>query len=217
MLNSWGYPDGDGPRNSAMVIGPSGDRVSQYDKIALVPFGEYVPARGFIPFMNRVPAMVGDVTAGDQVTLSEAAGTKLGAFICFEATRPEIARRMRKAGASALVQLSNEAWFGPTAAARQMLAHAVLRAVENDAELIRATNSGLSALIDRYGQIEGLTPSFETATRTWKVRPAGHEMTFYTRHGDVFTIGCLVIGVGALAAAVLLPSRKEAARNQRTR
>lgn len=212
LVNSWGYPDDSGPRNSAMLIGPSGDRITQYDKIALVPFGEYVPARGFIPFMNQVPAMVGDVTAGSHITLSEVAGTKLGTFICFEATRPEIARQMRRAGASALVQLSNEAWFGPTAAPRQMLAHALLRAVENDADLIRATNSGLSARIDRLGQVEGLTPSFDTATRRWKINPAGSETTFYTRNGDVFAVACLVISLAALAAGVssLFLLRKEA-------
>lgn len=209
LINSWGYPDDRGPRNSAMVIAPSGDRVTRYDKIALVPFGEYVPARGVIPFMDRIPAMVGDVTPGDQITVSEVAGAQVGAFICFEATRPEIARRMRRAGARVLVQISNEAWFGPTAAPKQMLAHAVLRAVENDVELIRATNSGLSARIDRFGHVEGLTPAFDAATRRWTIRPARSETTFYTRYGDVFAVACLAISLAVLAAAVAPVTRKE--------
>lgn len=208
LINSWGYPDDQGPRNSAMVIGPSGDRVTRYDKIALVPFGEYVPARGVIPFMDRIPAMVGDVTAGSQVTVSEVAGSGLGTFICFEATRPEIARQMRRAGAGILVQISNEAWFGPTAAPKQMLAHAVFRAVENNAELIRATNSGLSARIDRFGRIEGLTPAFDAAVRRWKVSPAEGETTFYTRHGDLFAVGCLVLSLAGLGAG-LAPVRRK--------
>lgn len=202
LINSWGNPDDRGPRNSAMVIAPSGDRVTRYDKIALVPFGEYVPARGVIPFMDRIPAMVGDVTAGSEVTVSDVAGIRLGAFICFEATRPEIARRMRRAGAQVLVQVSNEAWFGPTAAPKQMLAHAIFRAVENDAELIRATNSGLSARINRLGQAEGLTPAFDVAVRRWKIRPAQGETTFYTRHGDAFAVACLVLSLAGLGAGV---------------
>jgi apolipoprotein N-acyltransferase len=210
LINSWAYlSENDTSEtvfNSAMVIGPSGDRISRYDKIALVPFGEYVPARGLIPFMDRIPALVADVTAGrGDTTVMTAGDTTLGTMICFEATRPEIARRMRRQGASALVQISNEAWFGPTAAPRQFLAHSVFRAVENNIELIRATNSGLSAEISANGYVDGETPIFDRATRKWRVRTA-HEgaesdLTFYTRHGDVLAGTCVgisaLLGVGA--------------------
>jgi apolipoprotein N-acyltransferase len=126
--------------------------------------------------------------------------TTLGTTICFEATRPDIARRMRRQGASALVQVSNEAWFGPTAMARQMLAHAVFRAVENDIELIRVTNSGLSAEISANGYVDGETPMFDRATRRWQVRTAEEaaqqRLTFYTCHGDVLAGTCA--GISAL-------------------
>ena len=210
LINSWAYlSENDTSEtvfNSAMVIGPSGERISRYDKIALVPFGEYVPARGWIPFMDRIPALVADVTAGRGDTTVMAAGeTTLGTMICFEATRPDIARRMRRQGASALVQLSNEAWFGPTAAPRQFLAHSVFRAVENNIELIRATNSGLSAEISANGYVDGETPTFDRATRRWRVRTAEEaavsDLTYYTRHGDVFACTCAgisaLLGVGA--------------------
>jgi apolipoprotein N-acyltransferase len=116
---------------------------------------------------------------------------------------------MRRQGASALVQVSNEAWFGPTAMARQMLAHSVFRSVENDIELIRVTNSGLSAEISNNGYVDGETPMFERAARRWKIRTpeeAGHNLTFYTRHGDVLAGTCA--GISALLGVAAVVSRK---------
>jgi apolipoprotein N-acyltransferase len=212
LLNGWGAAPGtdnhDGVCNSAIVIAPSGEKISRYDKIALVPFGEYVPARAVIPFMDRIPALVADVTPGANVTVVEAGRTRLGATICFETIRPDIARQMRRQGASALVQLSNEGWFGPTAAARQMLAHAVFRAVENNVELIRATNSGLSAEISANGFVGGETGLFERATRRWRISAADEVggITFYTAYGDVLAVACVaastLLALGALATGI---------------
>ncbi|MFY9569821.1 MAG: apolipoprotein N-acyltransferase [Blastocatellia bacterium] len=202
LMNTWGFSGsgaGEPQYNSAVLISPSGEKIAEYDKNALVPFGEYVPARGWIPFMDRVKALAGDITPGKDVTLLEAAGATIGSLICFETTRPDLARRMRNGGVSALVQLSNEAWFGPTSAPRQMLTTAIFRAVENNCEVIRSANSGFSAQIDRYGNVRGETPMFETATRTWKIKTVGEarsdDSTFYTRHGDVFVITCAVLSL----------------------
>jgi apolipoprotein N-acyltransferase len=208
LMNTWGFPARDTSTepqyNSAVLISPLGEKIAEYDKNALVPFGEYVPGRRWLPFMNRIKALAGDITPGTSLSLPEAAGAKIGALICFETTRPELARRMRSAGASAFVQLSNEAWFGPTSAPRQMLATAIFRAVENNVDVIRATNSGLSARIDRFGLVSGETPMFETATRTWKLKTEnearGDSLTFYTRHGDVFVIACALSSVLLLLA-----------------
>jgi apolipoprotein N-acyltransferase len=113
---------------------------------------------------------------------------------------------MRREGASVLAQLSNEAWFGPTSAPRQMLTSAIFRAVENNIEVIRAANSGASARIDRYGIVRGETPMFETATRSWKIRneneSRGDGVTFYTRHGDVFAVSCVVLAGLSLLGSV---------------
>lgn len=213
LINSWRYPDDLGPRNSAMVIGPSGDKISDYDKIALMPFGEYVPGRGLLPFMKSVSALVGEVIPGRRVTVTEVAGARIGTFICFEAIRPEIARGMRTNGANALVQISNEAWFGPSAIASQMLAHTVFRAVENNVPVIRATNSGRSALIGRSGRIENQTPLFEESVRRWKVSANRDGEccadTFYTRHGDLFAIACAALSaILALAGVLIKPKSK---------
>jgi apolipoprotein N-acyltransferase len=217
LFDGWGFArDGDDPTsvyNSAMVIAPSGERISRYDKVALMPFGEYVPARGWIPFMDRIPALVADLAPGASFTLSDIAGKKLGTFICFEATRPEIPRQFRLKGAQVFAQLSNESWFGPTAVARQMLQQAVFRAVENNCEVIRATNSGRSARVDRYGVVHEETPAFQTATRLWAVEVARDDLTFYTRFGDVFVIVCVTLSglliIGSLIFEVV-KSRRDA-------
>jgi apolipoprotein N-acyltransferase len=210
LMNSWGYAANnisDEPQyNSAMLISPAGEKIAEYDKNALVPFGEYVPARGWLPFMDRIKALAGDINAGTSLTLPEAAGAKIGPLICFETTRPDLARRMRRGGASAFIQLSNEAWFGPASAPKQMLATAVFRAVENNTDVIRATNSGLSARIDHYGLVTGDTPMFESAIRTWKIKTADEArpdaLTFYSQHGDVFAVACLVSSALLLVASV---------------
>lgn len=209
LMNTWGFSGPVGQSepqyNSAVLISPSGEKIFEYDKNALVPFGEYIPARGWIPFMSEVKALVGDISPGTGVPLGEAAGAKIGTLICFETTRPDLARRMRIEGATALVQLSNEAWFGPTSAPRQMLTTAIFRAVENNLEVIRSANSGFSARIDRYGLVNGETPMFETATRLWKIKAEneaqGDNSTFYTRHGDVFAVCCAALGLLLLLAA----------------
>ena len=114
-------------------------------------------------------------------------------------------------GATGLVQISNELWFGPYAASRQMLAHAVFRAVENDIELIRATNSGLSANISSYGVVDDEIPMFDKATRRWNIDTTeeaalAHSKTFYTRYGDLFAVACVSLSL-LLAVASFLPEQ----------
>jgi apolipoprotein N-acyltransferase len=217
LMNTWGFPEnskvGESLYNSAVLISPGGEKIAEYDKNALVPFGEYIPARSWIPFLNDVKALVGEITPGNSSRLIDVAGAEIGTLICFETTRPDLARRMRGAGASVLVQLSNEAWFGPTSAPRQMLTTAVFRAVENNVDVIRAANSGVGARIDRYGIVHGETPTFDTATRAWKIKTkteANAGLTFYARHGDVFAVACLVFSLGlGLASLTDMVVRKK--------
>jgi len=218
LMNSWGFPDvsqgehAGAQYNSAVLVSPSGEKVAEYDKMALVPFGEFVPARGWIPFMNRIPSLVADTSAGRELKLIDAAGSRLGVSICFEVTRPDLARRMRIGGATALVQISNELWFGASSMPRQMLAEAVFRAVENGVDLVRVTNSGLSARVSSYGIVSGETGLLESATRVWKIKSVeearSSELTFYTRRGDVFVIACAVASL-ALFAAALVPVQQQ--------
>jgi apolipoprotein N-acyltransferase len=222
LMNAWGIPEDAGATdalyNSAVVIGPSGEKIAEYDKSALVPFGEYIPGRSWLPFMDRVKALVGEIAPGKDVALADVARAKLGMLICFEATRPDLARRMKRDGASVLVQISNEAWFGPTSEPRQMLAAAIFRAVENNIDLIRVTNSGYAARVDTYGIAHGETPMFETATRTWKIKTAEQaavdSATIYTRYGDVFAVTCSVLTVLFLIAATTLQVWRKRERGQ---
>jgi apolipoprotein N-acyltransferase len=209
LLNAWGIPSDAGASdalyNSAVVIAPTGEKVAEYDKNALVPFGEYIPGRSWLPFMGRVKALVGEIAPGKDLSLSAVAGARIGTLICFETTRPDLARRMKRDGASVLVQISNEAWFGPTSEPRQMLAAAIFRAVENNIEVIRVANSGLAARVDAYGIAHGETPMFETATRTWKIKTTeqagGDGVTLYARYGDVFAVTCSALTLLLLMAA----------------
>ena len=206
LMSSWGRAKDDDPPesnyNSAYLIRPDGEFLTRYDKMALMPFGEYVPARGWLPFMDRIPTLVADVKAGKQFILSDIDSIKMATMICFEVTRPDMARRFRRDGANFFVQLSNETWFGPAAVARQTLAQAVFRAVENDVDLLRVTNSGLSAAITRQGEVLDETPMFQTATRSFQMSAASAgQLTLYTRFGDWFAVACAVLSVALLIAS----------------
>jgi apolipoprotein N-acyltransferase len=172
-----------------------------------MPFGEYVPARQWIPFMDRIPALVADMAPGNLVRPVSVGGAAFGVSICFETTRPDLARQLRREGASAFLQLSNEAWFGPSAAPRQVLSQAIFRAVENNTELVRVTNSGLTVKVDRFGLLAGETSLFETATRVWSLESeqeaAAYPPTFYTRHGDVLAVACSILSIAIFLVSLV--------------
>ncbi len=201
IVNAVGLTNGE-HTNSAMLIDPDGSRVGEYAKIHLLPFGEYVPMRRLVPFLENVPALAHDFQAGNAPSLLAAGKARLGVAICFEASFPDLARAERRAGATAFVNMTDDAWFGPTPMPRQHLAHAVMRSVENRTEQVRATNSGYSARIDAAGRIVDSTDLFVEASRRWTVptTPIADE-SLYTRFGDWFPITCVVV----VAVFMLLP------------
>jgi apolipoprotein N-acyltransferase len=189
--------------NAAVLIGPDGRHADAYDKIRLLPFGEYVPMRSIIPFLDKVPALAGEFTPGDRVHLLDVGGARLSISICFESSFPDLAREARAAGASGFVNLTNDAWFGPTPEPRQHLAHAVMRSVENRTEQVRVTNAGYSARIDAAGRIVDSTDLFREATRRWVLprEPWGGE-TLYTRAGDWLAVASALATLGLVVAAL---------------
>jgi apolipoprotein N-acyltransferase len=208
IVNALG-DSGDGHHtNSAMLIGPDGRRVSEYAKMRLLPFGEYVPMRSIIPFIDRVPALLYDFAPGHEVRLLDADGARIGIAICFESAFPDVARDERRSGATGFVNMSNDAWFGPTPFPRQSLAHAVMRSVENRTEQLRVTNAGYSARIDSAGRIVDSTDLFVAASRRWSLRvgPPGPESLF-TRFGDWLAIACALATI-ALVVAPLVRRRR---------
>lgn len=191
---------GDGHTNSAMLIGPDGTRIGQYDKVRLLPFGEYVPFRSVIPFIDRVPALLHEFTPGTQGKVLGASGAQIGVSICFESAFPEIARSERRSGATAFVNITNDAWFGQTPEPRQHLAHAVMRSVENRTEQVRVTNAGFTARIDAAGRILDVTDLFDESTRRWILPTSPGGLSFYTRCGDWLPIACFLATIAMLVA-----------------
>jgi apolipoprotein N-acyltransferase len=174
------------------LLGPEGRELGRYDKIDLVPFGEFVP-RAFW-FVNRVTQEAGDFVAGKDIKVLPAAGERLGVFICYESAFPDLVRQFTKQGANVLVNLSNDAYFGRSEARHQHLLIARMRAVENRRFLIRATNDGFSAVIDPAGRIVQSLPAYQQLVARVRYAPV-EESTFYARHGDWFAWACLALGL----------------------
>ena len=145
--------------NSAVLYNPDGDRAYSYDKIHLVPFGEYVPLRRWIKFAGRLTADISDFTPGKTYNIGKLPGGSFGTFICYEAIFPSEIRNFTKNGAQLLINISNDGWFGRSAAPPQHLMMARVRAVENRRWLLRDTNNGYTVSIDPYGRIAASLPT----------------------------------------------------------
>ena len=193
LFNSLEPASADGAYNSALLVNEEGRLISQYDKIRLMPFGEYVPLPQWLPGASLITGIVGEFTPGSNYTLMPFGDRRAGVFICIEAAYPWIARRMTSDGAGVLINISNDGYLGPTAVMRQHLANAIFRAVENGRPVLRVTNSGLSASITTYGHVYGLTEPFQADVRVWSNHPSERRDTFYTRHGDLFVQICTAI------------------------
>ena len=201
LLNSLEPAAEGGEHNSAVMVNEEGRIVAQYDKIRLMPFGEYVPLPQWLPGASSVRGIVGDFTPGSSYTLMPLGAFRVGVFICIEAAHPSIARRYANEGANVLINISNDGYLGPTPVMRQHLSNAIFRAVENDRDLVRVTNSGISADIEADGRISDSTPASALAVRAWSVGNGKEGKTFYTRHGDVFVYACALISLGLVSAS----------------
>lgn len=193
LFNSLEPAPNEGSYNSALLVNEEGRLISQYDKIRLMPFGEYVPLPQWLPGASLISGIVGEFTPGSNYTLMPFADRKVGVFICIESAYPWIARRLAHDGADVLINISNDGYLGPTAVMRQHLANAIFRAVENGRPVLRVTNSGLSAFISENGHVYGLTEPFQADVRVWSNHPGEVRNTFYTRYGDLFVYVCAVI------------------------
>jgi apolipoprotein N-acyltransferase len=193
-------PEG-GDYNSALMVNEEGRLVAQYDKIRLMPFGEYVPLPGWVPGSNVIAPLVGGFKAGTNYSLMPLGQARAGVFICFESAFPSIARTFTNEGAGVLINISNDGYLGPTPVMRQHLANAIFRAVENDRPLLRVTNTGLTAYIPGDGKLKDLTDGFQPAVRIWAVNENSAK-PFYTKHGDLFVGLCAFITLVILAAAI---------------
>jgi apolipoprotein N-acyltransferase len=212
LLNSLEPAPNGGSYNSAILVNEQGQKVAQYDKIRLMPFGEYVPLPRWLPGSGSVRGLVGEFTPGNSYTLMPLGALRAGVFICIEAAHPEVARSFTNEGANVLINISNDGYLGPTAVMRQHLANAVFRAVENNQDIIRVTNSGISAHISANGSISDTTPPFQEAVRSWTVSKTGTPSTFYSRHGELFAHGCALITLGFISATFMTRRKVSEAR-----
>jgi apolipoprotein N-acyltransferase len=205
LFNSLEPAPAGGFYNSAVMVDAEGRLVAQYDKIRLLPFGEYVPLPRWLPLAWMLSGVVGDFTPGEKYPLmplgeNGGAGLRAGVFICFESAFPAIARRFADEGADVLVNISNDGYLGRTAVMRQHLANVVFRAVETNRPVLRVTNTGISARITPRGEVLDATEGFTPAALTWTVERAGAGKTFYTKHGDMFPAICVALTALGLAA-----------------
>jgi apolipoprotein N-acyltransferase len=215
LLNSQELAPNDGVYNSALLINEEGRVVAQYDKIRLLPFGEYVPLPQWLPGAGLIRAMVGDFTPGTNYRLMPVGTVRAGVFICIESAYPSIARRFTGEGADVLINISNDGYLGPTAVMRQHLANAIFRAVENNRPLLRVTNTGISAFITPRGEVKDETQGFKPEVRIWRVARTNNRDTFYTKHGDLLAAGCAVFGLLILGLSFRRPSRENTRQRSR--
>jgi apolipoprotein N-acyltransferase len=181
--------------NSAFMIAPSGEITGRSDKIHLVPFGEYVPLGRFFPFISKLVVGIGDFSPGERAIPLMAGQTPIGTMICAEAVFPELGRAYVNNGARILANITNDAWFGRTSAPYQHLSIAAFRAVETRTPLIRAANTGVTAIVDQNGHISTMTGLFVEGFRIGEVRP-GSGNSLYLKIGDTGAWLCVFLTAG---------------------
>ena len=188
--------------DSASLFNASGDYQGRYDKIHLVPWGEYVPFKTLFSFASKLTEGVGDMDRGERRTVFSVAGHVYGVFICYESIFGDEVREFVRNGAEVLVNISDDGWYGDTGAPWQHLNMARMRAVENQRWVLRDTNTGVTCVIDPEGRVSSQAPRHTRGAYLFpfNFRPSS-SLTFYTRYGDWFAyICCAVTLVGVLLA-----------------
>jgi len=188
--------------NSAMIFDFAGRHIGRYDKIHLVPFGEYIPFEKLLFFARKLTGRVSRFTRGDEhkvFLLSDAMGQhhRYGIFICYEAVFADEVRHFSQLGAEVLVNISDDGWYGDTSAPWQHLNMARMRAIENRRWLLRDTNDGVTCVIDPYGRVRQsiLRHVADALPAQFGFRD---DITFYAAHGDVFAWACAILSLGAV-------------------
>ena len=195
-------------RNSAFLISPQSGIAGRSDKVHLVPFGEYVPLAKLLPFVHKLVVGVGDFSPGAGTVPLSIGNGKIGVLVCFEGIFPELSRSYVQSGSRMLVNITNDAWYGRSSAPYQHLSMTVFRAVENRVPLVRAANTGISAIIDSEGRIKKQTELFQEAFVNGEVI-LGTKNTLYSRFGDVFAKVCLLLSALIVITAFVRKKRSK--------
>lgn len=200
--------------NSAYLIDPNGTIQHRYDKAHLVPFGEYVPLKEWLPFIGKMVEHVGDFKPGPVGKVLDVGTIKMGTLICYEIIFPYLSRAMVKNGASFLVNITNDAWYGTTSGPYQHFSLAVFRAVENKRPIVRSANTGISGFINAVGRIEQTTPLFQETTVVGEIAPSD-VITVYCQLGDLFAKLCIVFMFIYITVTKIIGGRTYAIRIKR--
>ncbi len=187
--------------NSALLLDGEGRTVGSYDKIHLVPFGEYVPLRSILFFIDKLVVGIGDFVSGDRYARLVTPSGSFAPLICYEVIFPGLVRKFFRNGGDFIVNITNDAWFGRTAGPFQHFDMAVFRAIETRKPLLRSANTGISGAIDSCGRVLSTTRLFETQALIAQIRTDA-TITFYTKYGDLFAYCCF------LAAIIFLSNLK---------
>ncbi len=187
--------------NSATLLDPSGQRVFTYDKIHLVPFGEYVPFRQWLGFAGNLVADIGDFTPGHEYSVGKLPGGKFGVYICYEGVFPGFVRHFTAKDAQLLINISDDGWFGQSAAPAQHEMMERVRAVENRRWLLRDTNNGVTIDVDPYGRIVAEMP-MNVRGQLDAPYAFESELTPYARFGNWFAWLCVIASIGLIGASI---------------
>ena len=205
------------PQNAAVLLAPDGELLLHYVKIHLVPFGEYVPWWAFPGKVGKITAEVGDFLPGKSVKVARTPEGVIGIFICYEAIFPQLVRKFAADGAGVLVNISDDGWYGDSAAPFQHFEMARFRAIENGRFVLRGTNNGITAIVDPYGRVRKEIPRNQFGILTGHFRYLSKK-TFYTKYGDVFAWACVAVAAGMSLVSLLwlglLPAKPAGIRNE---
>ncbi len=191
-------PNGYDLYNSAEFVRPDGSLAGRYDKMHLVPFGEYTPYKKIFFFAGSLLQDVGLFDPGKRRVVFTTGGHSYGIFICYESVFPDEIRQYADMGADVLINISDDGWYGDTSAAWEHLNMVRMRAIENHRWVLRATNTGVTASIDPYGRVVESAPRHKrTSLRVGF--DYERDVTFYARHGDLFAYLCALITASGLA------------------
>ncbi len=206
IFNNISYEEAEGISryfNSAYFLDKDGKELGRYDKMHLVPFGEYLPWKKLFFFVETISKDVGSFSPGTDYQIINLDSHPINSIICFEVIFPDLVRRFVREGSQLIVNLTNDGWYGDSAAPYQHLATARWRAVENRRYLLRATNSGISAFIEPTGEIQASTALLQEAICEGRFAFVSHP-TLYTQYGDVLPMLCAIITFLLVICCVLL-------------
>ncbi len=200
VLNNVFFEERDGNQlyyNSAFFLDHNGEETGRYDKIHLVPFGEYVPLKRIFFFSETISKDVGDFQPGSRYVTVPMERHPVNVIICFEAVFPDLCRGFVERGSELIINLTNDGWYGDTSAPYQHLSMARWRAIENRRYLLRAANSGISAVVEPSGKLQVQTRLLREDTAVGRFAFLSGS-TFYVRHGSYCPILCVIISLLAL-------------------